>query len=1598
MVDVVVSKYAAFNRNPIRFHAYAILVLCLAAVSPDIARAANGTWTNASSGGLWSVAGNWSGGTIANAADATANFSVLNVTSNTVHLDSARTIGNLNFGDTTPGDIWTLDNNGVAANVLTLAVNSGTPSITVDPNINVSISTVLAGAKGLAKNGAGRLSLSNSNTYTGVTNINSGVLSVSKLTNGGISSGIGASTNGAANLVFNGGTLQYTGAGDSSNRSFTLTTLGGTIDASGSGAISFTAGTTLTSGTGNKVLTLTGSSVANNTLATAIMDGNGPTSLIKNGPGTWIISGANSYSGTTTVSAGVLVLGSSSALGGTNGVTNVLAGATLDLNAQSFLFSEQINISGTGVGGMGALVSNNVMQGFDNASRVTLNDNASIGGTGAWNFQGNNPTIDLAGFTLTKSGSNIIRLVDGTLKNTGGAMGTIEVSGGVFSIQGTTATVGSNGRIIYANGVPAQFGLSTGNFTWPMIFAGNNRIGDTSGTGSTLQNDLTLQGNVTFVPIANGAPNFTSNSPFTVKGNIGENGSHSISKQGLNTLTLSGLNSYTGPTNVEQGTLLLDFSAPSAPSVNIISSSSSLVLGGNAFGGGTLRVQGKASADSSQTFFDTTINAGASAIMAVNGAAGSATLSLGAITRNLGGTVDFNLPSSGSVSTTTLFLSNGVLTSAASSAGRAYATVNGVDWATLSGNNIASLPAAAYQLNPTPAIWQPSDNVSLSNNPSIALNDTVVNTLRITDSSAIAINDGQQFTVATGGILVAGSGTNSISGGHLSAGQNPELVIFQSNVAHPLLLNSTIADGAIPSSLTKSGTGTLILTAPNTYTGQTTVNSGILQVGVGGTAGKLGGGDLVVNGSLAFNHSDDVTLTSHISGYGEIQQLSNGVLRLVGQNQTAYSGSFTVYNGTLHLDFSGSSGPGDSFAQSNSNLLLGSSSAFGGGTFVLTGTPGASNSLSFGSARLGGGANRIIINQNGASNVQIDLNILSRSIFGDPPALVDFVLPSTGSIKNKIGTANFPFSGLYGTVNGVDWAAKDATNMKIVGGSSIPGFYTPTTATSLGIYTTNADVAVGVDTTLSFGASVGSLRFNSAQPTPRNVNLGGYIVYLGGVLETTNVGSKTMSIVGGELVSGNGADLVIIQNNTAGDLVIGSTIADTPGQTLVPLTKGGPGLLALTGLNTYTGPTYIYDGTIRVASLANGGAASGLGGSSNLASNLILNGAKLLFTGSSQSTDRLFTLGPLGATLENSGVGILTFSNAGPIAVPGTDISRTLTLSGSGQSILMPSLSDNANGITNLVKTGTGTWTLAGLNSYTGLTNISGGALLVNGAHTGGGNYAVGNGATLGGAGAISGAVTVSTGGRIAPGNAIGSSSNIGVLTVGPTTFNEGSLLNMELAGPSPPNYDQLHVQGALSLAGTFKVTLSNSFVPAAGEEFNFLDWTSVSGAFLALDLPTLASALTWDSSQLYNTGTLSIAPTFLRGDLDRNGQVTVADIRAMLIALTDLSSYALNNNLTPTQLTALADFDNSGSVTNGDLQGLLDLISNQGIGAVETVPEPCSIVLLAVGALVIVFFCRSRWPQFAVASGAENRKPIRPQESNVAIRQSCSLTGLPLI
>jgi hypothetical protein len=99
-----------------------------------------------------------------------------------------------------------------------------------------------------------------------------------------------------------------------------------------------------------------------------------------------------------------------------------------------------------------------------------------------------------------------------------------------------------------------------------------------------------------------------------------------------------------------------------------------------------------------------------------------------------------------------------------------------------------------------------------------------------------------------------------------------------------------------------------------------------------------------------------------------------------------------------------------------------------------------------------------------------------------------------------------------------------------------------------------------------------------------------------------------------------------------------------------------------------------------------------------------------------------------------------------------------------------------------------------------------------------------------------------------------------GTLTVnGNGTFVGGSTALFQLGGATAGQFDKLSLTGTLAAGGTLDVDLINGFVPTAGNSFDILDFTTATGAF-TLSLPALGGGLSWNTSQLLTTGTISVA------------------------------------------------------------------------------------------------------------------------------------------
>jgi hypothetical protein len=99
----------------------------------------------------------------------------------------------------------------------------------------------------------------------------------------------------------------------------------------------------------------------------------------------------------------------------------------------------------------------------------------------------------------------------------------------------------------------------------------------------------------------------------------------------------------------------------------------------------------------------------------------------------------------------------------------------------------------------------------------------------------------------------------------------------------------------------------------------------------------------------------------------------------------------------------------------------------------------------------------------------------------------------------------------------------------------------------------------------------------------------------------------------------------------------------------------------------------------------------------------------------------------------------------------------------------------------------------------------------------------------------------------------------------------------------------------------------------------------------------------------------ITALPSLLKGDLNRDGHVNIADVQAMASALADETGYKTFWGLTSDDLNSLGDFNADNAVNNTDLQGLINYLANgNGSASLSAVPEPATWVLCVLGALVL--------------------------------------------
>jgi fibronectin-binding autotransporter adhesin len=507
------------------------------------------TWTGDGPDAFWSTGENW-GGTAPVATNSLV-FTGTTQTSNHNDITEDTQFNGITFNNSSSSGSFTLSGSRITlgGNVTTTGA-TGNPghAINLDirlassPTISVPSSTSVrfdgnisqdqdAFARSVGIQGGGGVIMTGSNSFTGTVSVNQGGLSVNSVADGGTASAIGSGTTFIS--MSSGGSfasLTYTGTGHSTNRAIRLagTTAGSTINAQGEGAVTFNAPALLfANGTGNKTLTLGGTSTAANTFASTIGDESGTltTAVSKTGLGTWTLSGSNTFSRGVSLGGGQLNLNNASAIGsGTMVVSNGTkldntSGSDITLSTantvniqQNFTFVGSNNLSfanGSATVGTQNVSTYTVTMDGSN-STLTFGVLTNVQNTGinsgnpsitVNNGAGNGNKLVLGSLNLSNSGTNFRRVTFGGNAN-------IDISGGVANGTATNADLTYNGSGILAlsgsNSYTGQTSITgvggllingTHSGTGLTTVASGARIG---GIGS-LAGDLTIASNGLFV-------------------------------------------------------------------------------------------------------------------------------------------------------------------------------------------------------------------------------------------------------------------------------------------------------------------------------------------------------------------------------------------------------------------------------------------------------------------------------------------------------------------------------------------------------------------------------------------------------------------------------------------------------------------------------------------------------------------------------------------------------------------------------------------------------------------------------------------------------------------------------------------------------------------------------------------------------------------------------------------------------------------------------------------------------------------------------------------------------------------------------------------
>ena len=1359
---------------------------------------------------------------------------------------------------------------GTGGALFTDLANNGT--VVFDRSDNSGYYGVISGTGGLTKQGAGILTLTGNNTYTGLTTISAGALQVG---DGSVNGAIAGDMVDNGTLIFNtgssgtfsgtitgSGSVVKTGDGtltlDGDNSYSGGTGINGGILALGSANAIGTTGTDGTIGTISFAGGTLQFTAANTTDYSAqfnssgsqsfAVDTNGETivfatglagtdsSLLKAGSGTLALTGENTFTGLTTIAAGTLQIG-------TDGTSGSLTGDVLNSGELVFSRSDDVTFGGsmTGTGGLTKLSAGMLTLTGSNLSTGVTTISAGALQIGAGGTSGaitgdvvNNASLlfnrsdsSAYGGTITGSGS-FTKLGDGLLTFTGTNSssgetyingGTLDVAtNGLFDQSATDLYVGQEG----STGTLAISGGAVTNARAYIGYNGNGTVNVSAGTWTTTDN-LLVGWNLS----SGGTASIPGNGQLVISGGTvaNTNAFLGLFSGGSGAATVSG-GSWIMSDSLQLG------NSGGAGTLSLIDgsvTSSSALLGGDEGSSGIATVSGGLWTNLGDLTVGSTLGTGTlsisgSGIVAVGGTlSGSGVIDLGA-----GGTLQIGL-SGASGDLATNVTNNGLL------------IFNRIDSSTYSGaidgsGAVTKLGAGALTL---------SGSNSYTGGTALE-----AGYLALGSADALGSVETMGEISFGGGVLqfTAGNTTDYSSRFSQAAGQSYKIDTTDQSV--------TFATGLAGSGgmLTKFGAGTLALTDSNTFENGVSLLAGTLQIGSGGTTGSIAG-DIFTNPDtdLVFSRSGTTVYGGVVSGDGNMTKLGDGTLVLTGAN--TYLGSTTLSAGTLQIGDGGTTGSirGD---VNNGGVLAFDRSDDVTFTGLVSGTGGLT--------QLGAGKLTLTQNNEYTGLTTISTGTLQIGTGGTTGSIVGDVVDNGLLVFNRAG--NITFSGAISGSGGLTQIGSGTLTL------SADTSYTGLTTISAGTLqigdggTTGSIVGDVVnDSALVFNRSDSSVFAGAISGAGTVTKLGdGLLSFTGNSSSTglVTVTSGTLQIgIGGTSGSIDGDDVV---NNASlvfnrSDSSVYSGVISGSGS----LTKLGAGTLALTAASAYDGGTTIAEGTLQL----------GTGGTTGfVAGDIVSNGTlafdrsdDLTYSGTVSGSGGLTQLGAGKLTIigENSYTGLTTISagvleigDSGTIGSIAGDVlnDATLIFNRSDDTTFTGSI-DGSGAITKL---GGGTLSLTGSSAFAGVTTVSAGTLQIGTGGTAG---------TFGGTVENDSALVFN---RSDDSTFSGSVIGTGVMT----KLGAGTL---SLTGDSQPGGGTIVSAGTLQIGGGGATgSLAGNIANDATLVFNrsnaltYADSISGSGDLVKLGAGTLAltGENTFTGNTLISAGTLQIGAGGTTGSL----------------------------------------------------------------------------------------------------------------------------------